>query len=425
MLFFRPRPQVPKPVRIQTFTAEAPSIQTHRPMQILHIIASLDPASGTGEGVTRLIQQLARLGHAQDVICLDVGDDPWIVGSSVTIFSLGRRHRGPKKLKRWLPWRRYQYSSQLVPWLKKNAHRYDAVIVNELWNYCALAARRAFSGTPVRYFVYTHGKLDPWFRRTAPLKTAFKQVSWWFSEGPLLAGARAVLFTTEEERMLAQNAFWPYRCREAVVGYGTVDVVGDPETQIAEFRSRLPRLGDGRYLLYLGRIDVKKGCDLLVEAFARTVAKEPALHLVMAGPDQFGLVAKLKKKAARLGVADHIHWPGRLGGDAKWGAFRACEAFIMPSHGENFGIAIAEAMACSKPVLITNKVNIWPQVEQGGGGLVANDDLSGIESLFERFLSLPEAARSRMSEAARVTFLTHFTLEKNVSRMMLVIAQRP
>jgi glycosyltransferase involved in cell wall biosynthesis len=393
-------------------------------MQILHVIASLDPASGTGEGVTRLSQELARLGHDGDVICLDARDDPWIVGSPVNIFALGKCQRGPEMFNRWLPWRRYKYSSRLVPWLKKNAHRYDAVIVNDLWNYCALAARRAFGGTSVRYFCYTHGKLDPGFRRTHTLKTMLKQVSWWFSEGPLLAGAWAVLFTTEAEQKLAQNAFWPYRCREAVVGYGTVDVTGDPETQIAEFRSRLPRLGDGRYLLFLGRIDVKKGCDLLVEAFAKTTVKEPALHLVMAGPDQFGWVAKLKKKSARFGVADRIHWPGRLGGDAKWGAFRACEAFVMPSHGENFGIAVVEAMACGKPVLITNKVNIWPQIEHGGGGLVANDDLSGIESLLERFLLLPEGARSRMCEAARATFLTHFTLEKNVSKLMFVIAQR-
>jgi glycosyltransferase involved in cell wall biosynthesis len=395
-----------------------------RSMQILHIVASLDPATGgPAEGVMCMSQVIARLGHGVDVVCLDAPDDRWIAASPSNIFALGKRYLGPAKLNRWLPWRRYRYSSRLAPWLVENAHRYDAIIVNGLWNYCALAARRAFSGTSVRYFVYTHGMLDPWFHRTYPLKTMLKQVFWWFSEGPLLAGAQAVLFTTEEERILARNAFRPYRCREAVVGYGTADVSGDPQEQIAAFRSRLPQLIDRRYLLFLSRIHAKKGCDLLIEAFAKSAVKDPALDLVMAGPDQVGWATELKKNAANLGVADRVHWPGMLMGDAKWGAFHDCEALVLPSHSENFGIVVVEAMACGKPVLITNKVNVWREVEEGGGGVVANDDLRGIEQLLELFLALSQTERNQMGEAARATFLRHFTFEKNISRLMLNIAQ--
>jgi glycosyltransferase involved in cell wall biosynthesis len=322
-----------------------------------------------------------------------------------------------------LPWRRYGYTRRLAPWLKANAQNYDAVIVNGLWNYTALAARRAFRGTPVRYFVFTHGMLDPWFRRTYPVKTLLKQVFWWFSEGPLLAGACAVLFTSEEERVLARNAFWPYKCREAVVGYGTADVTGNPQEQVAAFRARLPQLGDRSFLLFLSRIHEKKGCDLLIEAFAVAAEKDPALQLVIAGPDQVGLAGSLKKTAAELGITDRIHWPGMLSGDAKWGAFHACEAFVLPSHQENFGIVVAEAMACAKPVLITNKVNIWREVEQGGGGLVVNDDQQGIQDLLARFFSLSKDERRQMSEAARATFLAHFNIDANVTTLLNVLAE--
>ena len=85
-----------------------------------------------------------------------------------------------------------------------------------------------FRGSRVPYFVFTHGQLDPWFREYYPIKHVAKQLFWLFSEGPLLRHARAVLFTTEEERLLTRNAFWPYRVREHVIGYGTADVGATP-----------------------------------------------------------------------------------------------------------------------------------------------------------------------------------------------------
>jgi glycosyltransferase involved in cell wall biosynthesis len=97
-----------------------------------------------------------------------------------------------------------------------------------------------------------------------------------------------------------------------------------------------------------------------------------------------------------------------LTGDAKWGAFRAAEAFVLPSHQENFGIVVAEALACGKPVLITNKVNIWHEVEAAGAGLVADDDTPGIASLLRRFLCMSEADRAKMGEAARRCFERNF-----------------
>lgn len=393
-------------------------------MQILHIIASLNPAmGGPAEGLMRLGPIMEPRGWRQSVVCLDAPDDPWIAGAPLTIYALGKRNPRLQRFRRWIPWWRYGYTRSLVPWLKENAQSYDAVIINGLWNYSALAARLAFAGTPIRYFVFTHGMLDPWFRKTYPLKTMLKQLFWWFSEGPLLAGACAVLFTTEEERVLARNAFWPYRCRGVVVGYGTADVTGDPREQVAAFRAKLPQLGDRRFLLFLSRIHEKKGCDLLIEAFAKVAEKDPALQLVMAGPDQVGWVRSLKETASRLGIADRVHWPGMLSGDAKWGAFRACEAFVLPSHQENFGIVVAEAMACASPVLITNKVNIWREVEAGGGGLVADDDHRGIQDLLTSFLCLSKDARKQMSAAARATFLAHFNIEANVTTLLNVLAE--
>jgi Glycosyl transferase 4-like domain len=113
-----------------------------------------------------------------------------------------------------IPWLRYGYTPHFVPWLKENAKRYDAIVVHGLWNYVALGSWRALASGGTPYFVYAHGMLDPYFNKVHRLKAFAKQVLWWFSEG-LLANASNVFFATEEERRLARQSFWPYRCRNA------------------------------------------------------------------------------------------------------------------------------------------------------------------------------------------------------------------
>ena len=97
-------------------------------------------------------------------------------------------------------------------------------------------------------------------------------------------------------------------------------------------------------------------------------------------------------------------------GDEKWGAFQASEAFILPSHQENFGISVAESLSASLPVLISNKVNIWREIEQDGAGLVENDDPQGTYSLLKRWLALDARERAEKREIARACFLEHFEI---------------
>ncbi|MCA1469227.1 glycosyltransferase [Bradyrhizobium sp. IC3195] len=384
-------------------------------MKILHIIGTADPRSGGPiEGLIRSSEALARLGHFREIATLDHPGDSWVKDFPLPIFPLGTLPVQERRRLDWRPWVHYGYTSRLVPWLRNHVGNYDLVIVNGLWNYSASGASRVLPGAGIPYFVFTHGMLDPWFRKEYPIKTAFKQVSWWLNEGPLLRNANGVLFTCEEERLLARKAFWPYRLREFVVGYGTTDVTGDRDIQVTAFRQRLPALGDRKFLLFLSRIHPKKGCDLLVDAFAEVSSSAPDLDLVIAGPDQSGWLGELKQRAGAAGVGHRIHWPGMLDGDVKWGAFHGCEAFVLPSHQENFGIVVAEALACGKPVLITDKVNIWREIKQDRAGLVAADDPAGILSLLRGYLSLSLDERQNMAAAGRQAFLKRFDIEQNV-----------
>ena len=115
--------------------------------------------------------------------------------------------------------------------------------------------------------------------------------------------------------------------------------------------------------------------------------------------------------ASELGVADRVLWPGMLKDEVKWGAYAAAEAFVLPSHQENFGIVVAEALACGLPVIISNKVNIWREIEADDAGLVGEDDQAGTDDALDRWLATSLAERAAMAEAARGCFLNHFEID--------------
>jgi glycosyltransferase involved in cell wall biosynthesis len=310
-----------------------------------------------------------------------------------------------------------------VPWLRAQASRFDAVIVNGLWQYHGIAAHRALRHTGTPYFVFTHGMLDPWFRRTYPLKHLKKWCYWPWAEYRVLRDASAVLFTCEEERLLARESFWLYRAREAVVAYGTPGPQGDADGQARDFLDRFPELKGRRLLLFLGRIHPKKGVDLLIDGFARVSREAPDVQLVIAGPDSVQWQAALSERARALGLRN-LTWTGMLSGDLKWGAFHAAEAFVLPSHQENFGIAVAEALACSLPVLISDRVNIWREVEEAGAGLIAHDNAQSVHAQLLQWVRLNTEARQRMAANARRLFQSRFHIEAAAQSLVDTMASR-
>ena len=281
------------------------------------------------------------------------------------------------------------------------------MVVEGVWQYNGFAVRRALRGR-LPYLVFTHGMLDPWFQKTYPLKHIKKYVYWFAAQHRVLRDAFRVIFTTKAEEELAAKSFWPHTWKGQVVPLGTNRPTGDPAQQVEVFLSACPGVRGRRFLLFLGRIHEKKGCDLLIEAYARVAPRD--LDIVVAGPDQVKLRARLEQMAEERGVGARVHFPGMLQGDAKWGAFHAAEAFILPSHQENFGIAIAEAIACSRPVLISNKINIWHYVTEDEVGLVEEDTIEGTERLLRRWLALTPEERQAMVIRTDASFEKRFSM---------------
>jgi glycosyltransferase involved in cell wall biosynthesis len=259
--------------------------------------------------------------------------------------------------------------------------------------------------------------LDPYFKRAFPLKHVKKQMYWLAREYRVLRDARAVCFTTPIERDSAGETMWPRRWNPAVVSFGTSEPGGDEEAQREVFLGRYPGLRARRFFLFLSRIHSKKGCDLLLDAFARVVPAYPDLDLVMAGPDEEGLQPLLEGQARRLGIESRVHWTGMLEGDLKWGALRAAEAFVLPSHQETFGVAVVEALACGVPVLISDKVNIWPDIGRDEAGIVNADTAEGTYCSMAALLRMSPEERRRMISNGVACFRARYEMKKTAQAL--------
>lgn len=387
-----------------------------RGFRILHVISSVDPKHGGPiEGIKQMGIVNTRAGHRVEVATLDDSTEPFVKEFPLPLHTFGRSYF------------RYRYNPRLIPWLRKSRTNYDAVVVNGIWQYNSYAVWRALRGTSTPYFVYPHGMLDPWFKHTYKLKHIKKLLYWPFGQYGPLRDARAVLFTSEEERRLSRRSFALYRCAELPVNYGTASPDGDPAQQLETFLLEFPELRGRRLITFLGRIHEKKGCDILVKAFGqiqREGGKDSGgnLHLVLAGPDQTGWVKSLRKLAVQYQVENKVSWLGMIQGDLKWGLLHASEVFILPSHQENFGIAVAEALACRLPALISNKVNIWREIETDIAGFVDDDDLDGTIRLLRKWLNLSPSEREQMRDRARRCFQTRFEIHEAASSLVQAIS---
>jgi glycosyltransferase involved in cell wall biosynthesis len=402
-------------------------------MNILHIAGKLDPAlGGVAQAIRTIVRSLEELGIYNEVVTLDnprasfLSEEPFVF------------HTPGEGRSAWY------YSPMLIPWLQVNYIRFDIVIVHGLWQFHGYAMqqvlrqlkKKGISKLPAVY-VMPHGMLDPYFQsvRGRKLKAIRNWCYWKMIENKMVNCADGILFTCLEEQKLASLPFCPYAPkRTAVTGLGVQQPPLFTENMQKAFLNKCPEAMNRNYLLFLGRIDEKKGVDLLLEAYNKlavdyAMAGNKFPMLVIAGPGLDTPYGKKIKKivATSLLLKYLVAFTGMLSGDAKWGAFYGADAFILPSHQENFGIALVEAIACGKPALISNKVNIWREVIEMQAGLADDDTASGTLSLLKRWITLHPEQQKLMAVRARQCYEKQFSIEMAAKRMLraLGIDYRP
>ena len=381
----------------------------------------MNPRSGGPCQVVRnLTPHMVLRGLSTEVVCLDDPNSEYLSQETLPIHALGKG-RGS-----------WSYHTELRPWLNNNLPRFDAIFLHGLWQYPGYSLSRAIRDKNMPpYFVYPHGMLDPWFQHAPErrLKAFRNWVYWKLIEHEVVQQATAVLFTCEEEMRLACESFRPYKpTRQINVGNG----VGTPPAyhpgMEAAFQLRCPGLKQRPFFLFLGRIDPKKGLDVLIKAYA--AIERPGVNqgqpsfpcLVIAGP---GLETSFGKKmqilASRICPAGSVLWPGMLTGDAKWGALYRAQAVVLSSHQENFGIAVVEALACGLPVLISKQINIWREIAEDHAGLVGHDTREGTEGLFRNWVQLSEEDKAAMKMAAKASYEKRYGIARVADNLLSTI----
>lgn len=386
-------------------------------MKVLHLISSMDPKlGGVSQAVSTMVKGLNALGVINHIISLDDPNEKFLTNQSIHIIPL---EVGVS------PW---NYSLKLLPWLKKNLHKYDTLIVHGLWQYNTYAAYSAWKkvkrNDKVVLFVMPHGMLDPYFQsaRGRRWKAMRNWFFWKLLERKIVNNGNGLLFTCKQERNLASKTFYPYKPKkELVVGLGVEAPPIFSDSLRLAFKEKCPDELSSPYLLFISRLNDKKGVDMLIEAYLSIKENTTLLpKLVIAGP---GLNTSFGETLLSLAKGDKdIIFTGMLQGDAKWGAFYGCEAFILPSHQENFGIAVVEALACGKPVLISNQVNIWREIIDEEAGLVAADTLDGVKTLLTDWTMLPQMKKEMMGQQAERAYKKHFFIEHAAQKMKDAIA---
>lgn len=418
-------------------------------MNILHVVDTINPEKGgVSQAVRTMASETTRLGFNSEVVTLDLP----VIDQEDNGFKT--YNIGPSKK----PW---GYARALIPWLLDNLHRFDVVIVHGLWLYSGFAVdkvvsrfRKAaksgdFPNSPKLFFM-PHGMLDPYFQRSKErkIKAIRNWIYWKLIEGRLVNNANGLLFTCKQECILANEPFTPYRPnRELIVGLGVQQPPEFMPSMLEAFYNFCPQVKDYGYLLFIGRIDQKKGVDILLGAYEillreqreKTIKSlllideyksnnflnhQKCPKLVIAGP---GLSSDYGKKIKRTVedndlLCDNVFFPGMLQADSKWGAFYGSEAFILPSHQENFGIAVVEALGCGKPVLISQQVNINTEIIQEHAGMVEDDTIDGTLKNLKAWFSRSEVQRLKMGERSKICFKKHFAMDAATRRLVNAVS---
>lgn len=380
-------------------------------MKWLRIIHSTNPKTGgVIESVIQSSLALQSFGHQVEIVCLDAPNAEWLHQYSLKIYALGSGILN------------YGYCPAFKQWLKIHYSSYEVFIIEGLWQYHSMISCKILTQNHCLYYVYPHGMLDPWFQKFR-LKHYKKQFYWYFYEYQVLHQAKAVLFTTKLEQELAINSFKPYACDSRVIPIGTAGCMIQRETAIMQFYSHYPQLIFQPFILYLARIHPKKGLDLLLSSLASLKSKGYTPHLVIAGPDSIGWQAELIKLTQQLAIESQISWIGMLTAELKWGAYYAAQAFILPSHSENFALTVAESLSCSLPVLISNKVQIYPEIQHYQAGLIAENSQFGCEQLLQQWQHLTEHDYMQMRIQARHCFMDCFNITQNTQQLITFISE--
>jgi len=371
-------------------------------MKVLHVIPSISLGEGGPSAAVRLMA--AGLQQAGVEVHVAATDDngrgsrlPFECGVPVGVDGM-TAFLFPKQL------HFYKVSLPFTSWLQKHVEDYDLIHIHALFSFTSVMAARIASSRKVPYIIRPLGLLNNY--GMTQRRPWLKQLSMRWIEGPALAHAACVHYTSKEELNEAENA--GVRSPSAVIPLGIdltpFELPGDPDLFLASFEECRER----EVILFMSRVDPKKGLELLLRVFSEVYLKHPNARLVIAGSGEPAYEKQLKDEARQLGISNAIIWTGFIEGSLKQAALSAATLFVLPSYSENFGIAAVEALAAGKACVLSDRVAIAAeQVRDRDAGLVVPCEQAALVGAINRLLDdgpLRETLGRRARQMSRDLF---------------------
>jgi glycosyltransferase involved in cell wall biosynthesis len=345
----------------------------NQPLKVLQIVPSVSLVyGGPSQMVLGLSAALARQGV--DILILttnsngDTGQPPLDVPLNCPVFQEGYQIRYFP----CAPFRRYKFSLGLLQWLRVHGCEYDLAHIHALFSPVSTAAATIARWQQIPYILRPLGTLDPADLRK---KRQLKQLYGQWLERPNLAKAAAVHFTSAQEARVSER--FGAKTRDVVIPLGVTGLaeIGSPQAKQASSRQirescQIP--DDRPLLLYLSRLDPKKGLELLIPALETLQAEGVVFHWILAGsnPQDPTYEQAIHHRIRTSPLQQCTTIAGFVQGDRKQTLLQGADLFVLPSYYENFGIAVAEAMAAGLPVVISDQVYIWEAIVEAQAGWV-------------------------------------------------------
>lgn len=380
-------------------------------MKILIVIPALGIVyGGPSKIVAELAQALGNHGIDIDIVTtnangsttLDVPLHTWVIEKSYRV--------------KYFPyWQisEYKFSWSLTGWLCQHIADYDLVHTNAIFSYPVLPAHWICQLHRVPYIVTPHGMLEPW---ALSYKAWKKRLYYTLFEKKSLQNASAIQITGSPEvnNVKSLGIETPLIFAPNGIHYQDFETPPDPNV----FYQQFPDTRNKTLILFLGRIDPKKGLDLLATAFAKVNAQFPQTHLIIAGPDNTGFLPVAQSYFAQAGCLDAVTFTGMLTGSVKYAALAAANLYVAPSYSEGFSMSVLEGMASGLPCVITTGCN-FPEAAKAEAAFVVNIDADEIASILIQCLKSPQQAKE-IGDRARKLILEKYTWDRIASNLIEV-----
>ncbi len=373
------------------------------------MIGSLAPRyGGPTTAAFEMSAALAERGHDVELVTTDIDGSKRLTVPLCTPLDL----QGVTVTYYPVQWpRSYELSLPLGRALRRKVREADVVHIDSLYLFHGLIAGYYGRRYEVPYVLRPHGTLNPYHRARHPVRKLVYETL--FERRNLNHAAGVVCMSKREREHVAAAGV---RSPLYVVPLGIDADFFAGEGDFASLVSVHPELAGRRLVTFLGRLTAKKRLDLVLDAFALVARGDGKLHLAVAGPDDEGIGAELRRRVRGLGLDRHVSLLGFVDGERKLALLRRSLAFVLPSEDENFGVAVVEAMAAGVPVVVTRGVGIHERIAEAGAGLVVPTEAPAVAAAIRRLADDP-ALSTRFGANARRLVEEHFSRKETGRRL--------